>query len=87
MADVKVGQVRRAAPTWRRARGFYTQGLMTYARKPFKVTDLRAGEAMIVNLYGRACPRWRLLAEVKDAPLWPSEHEQWKDARGYEVKT
>lgn len=79
-ADVKVGQVRRAKP--RSMMG----GPLTYLAAPFRVVEMLPNGAIIEGLDG-ARRRTKLLAHIRRCPLWPSEHEQWKDARGYEVKT
>lgn len=88
MADVEVGQVRRERPRRRKGR-------LVYARQPFVVVDYSRGFAPepryricslpLLGLEVGPRPRWRPASRVAECPLWPSEHEQWKDAKGYEV--
>lgn len=82
MSDVKVGDVRRAAPLRSRALG----GQRRYVEAPMEVMEIKGLFARVRNvLSGRR--RERFISTLERCPLWPSEHEQWKDARGYEVKT
>lgn len=79
MADVKVGDVRRARPS-----GRGEGGPLTYQTAPFSVVALDARD-VCVKMRGRE--RWMLRSDVERCPLWPSEHEQYRKARGYEVPT
>lgn len=91
MADVKVGQVRREKPRTVLISG---EPEPVYGAAPFrvlrfekrKVAGLMVPVAIIVALDGTR-ERAKRLDAVARCGVWPSEHEQWKDARGYEVKT
>lgn len=88
MADVKVGDVRREKP--RSMRG----GPLIYLAAPFRVLRFEGRKvagcvvpvAVAVALDGRR-ERAKRVESVAECPLWPSEHEEYRNAKGYEVKT
>lgn len=74
MADVEVGQVRREPPR---------NG--AYRWPPIRIVAI-VDEQRVRVAHGD--DSWVTYTEdISGWPLWPSEHEQYKDARGYEVKT
>lgn len=86
MADVKVGDVRREKPRTVLISG---EPAPVYRAAPFRVVHtegaLEGGYKEVEALDGTR-RRLKLAAAVERCPLWPSEHRQYKDARGYEVK-
>lgn len=82
MAEVKVGDVRREPPRIERS------GRLGYSAAPFVVVSIEpsaTGRIPVKGVSGKPL-RLKSLAAVSACPLWPSEHEQWQGARGYEVK-
>lgn len=81
MADVEVGQVRRPQPK------NLGHGYWNYELPPFEVTRAGSFGHWLVRYIDEKRERRLHGDNVALCPLWPSEHEQYKDARGYEVKT
>jgi hypothetical protein len=79
MADVKVGDVRRPPPE--RWEGRHE----VYLLPEFEVLRADPGEGWGVRYVDERQERHLLAVDVERCPLWPSEHEEWKDARGYEM--
>lgn len=89
MVDVQVGDVRRPKPRLVRQSGV----LSYHGKPPFRVVAVEyrsaAGEWSVmvrVTALDGSHVRLRSRTATEECPPWPSEHAQWKDAKGYEVQ-
>lgn len=76
---VEVGQVRRSLPRW-------TLSHYVYDAPPFRVAGFTPmGFVRVEGLHGKTM-RPMFPADARCCPLWPQEHDAYKDAKGYEVR-